>query len=56
MWTAIYPYQERVPQVQKLLNLPAEVIPLNIIPIGYPAEKKMRENRYDASRVHTNRW
>jgi nitroreductase len=56
VWTSIYPFQDRVPKVQKMLNLPEQVIPLNIIPIGYPAEKKMRENRYDASRVHTNRW
>ena len=39
VWTAIYPYQDRIPKVQKLLNLPDEVIPLNIIPVGYPAEK-----------------
>ena len=56
VWTAIYPYPERIPAVQKLLNLPEQVIPLTIIPIGYPAERKVRENRYDASRVHYNRW
>ncbi len=56
VWTAIYPFQDRIPKVQKMLNLPEQVIPLNIIPIGYPAEMKMRENRYDASRVHTNGW
>ncbi len=56
VWTAIYPYPERIPAVQKLLNLPEQVIPLTIIPIGYPAERKLRENRYDASRVHYNRW
>ncbi len=56
VWTAIYPFQDRIPKVQKMLNLPEQVIPLIIIPIGYPAERKMRENRYDASRVHTNRW
>ena len=56
VWTSIYPFTERIPIVQKMLNLPEQVIPLTIIPIGYPAEKKMRENRYDASRVHTNRW
>lgn len=55
VWTAIYPFQDRIPKVQKLLNLPAEVIPLNIIPIGYPAERKM-PNPYDASRVHNNGW
>ena len=55
VWTAIYPYQDRIPKVQKLLNLPEQVIPLNIIPIGYPAERNM-PHPYDASRVHTNRW
>ncbi len=56
VWTSIYPFMVRIPKVQKMLNLPEQVIPLNIIPIGYPAEQKMRENRYDTSRVRTNRW
>ena len=56
VWTAIYPYQDRIPRLQKILNLPEEVIPLNVIPVGYPAEKKTRENLYDASRVHNNKW
>ena len=56
VWTAIYPYPDRIPKVQKILNLPADVIPLNVIPVGNPAEKKTREKLYDASRVHTNKW
>jgi len=56
VWTAIYPYPERMAAVQKLLNLPEKVIPLTIIPFGYPAEQKPRENRYDPARVHDNRW
>ena len=44
------------PRSKKLLNLPEQVIPLNIIPIGYPAEQKARENPYDQSRLHTNHW
>ncbi len=56
VWTAIYPYPDRIPMVQKLLNLPPEVIPLNIIPVGYPAEKKITGDRYDPARAHTNRW
>lgn len=56
VWTAIYPFPDRIPKVQKLLNLPSEVIPLNIIPVGYPAERKFRENLYDSSRVHNNKW
>ncbi len=56
VWTAIYPYQDRIPKVQALLNLPADVIPLNIIPVGYPAEKILPEKPYDANRVHTDKW
>jgi nitroreductase len=56
VWTAIYPYPDRIAGVKKLLNLPEEVIPLTIIPIGYPGEQKPRENRFESSRLHTNGW
>jgi nitroreductase len=56
VWTAIYPFPDRMPKVQKILNLSADVMPLNVIPVGYPAEKKVREQLYDPVRVHTNRW
>ncbi len=56
VWTAVYPYQDRIAAVKKLLNLLEQVIPLNIIPIGYPGEQKAKENRFDPSRLHTNRW
>ncbi len=56
VWTAIYPNPDRIAKAQKLLNLPDQVIPLCIIPLGYPAERKM-PHPYDASRVHPdNRW
>jgi nitroreductase len=56
VWTAIYPYEDRMAAVKKLLNLPEPVQPLCIIPIGYAAEKKFRENRFDPARYHQNRW
>jgi len=39
--------------VKKLLNLPEEVIPLNIIPIGYPAEKNSRKVTTRPGYTHT---
>lgn len=56
VWTAIYPFPDRIPRLQKILGLPEEVIPLNVIPVGYPAEKKIRAQLYDPSRVHMNKW
>jgi nitroreductase len=56
VWLGVYPREERVKAVQKLLGLPEHVIPLGFISIGYPAEKKPPSNRYDESRVHHNQW
>lgn len=56
VWTAIYPYEDRMAAVKKLLGLPETVQPLCIIPIGYPAEKKFRENRFEPARFHQNKW
>ncbi len=56
VWTAIYPYPDRIPKVQELLHLPADVIPLNIIPVGYPAERNLPEEPYNPARVHNNKW
>jgi nitroreductase len=56
VWLGVYPVEERVKATQKLLGLPEHVIPLCLIAIGYPAEKKPPANRYNASRIHRNRW
>jgi nitroreductase len=56
VWLGVYPREDRVKDVQDLLALPAYVIPLCLISIGYPAEKKPPANRYQASRVHYNHW
>lgn len=56
VWTAIYPFEDRMAAVKKLLNLPEAVQPLCIIPIGHPGEKKFRENRFEPARLHQNKW
>jgi len=56
VWLGVYPREERVKTVQKLLGLPEHVIPLCFISVGYPAESKPPSNRYNESRVHHNQW
>lgn len=56
VWLSVYPMDDRVKGMRKLLGLPETIVPLSIIPVGYPAEEKPRANRYDNSRVHYNRW
>jgi nitroreductase len=56
VWLGVYPDRERVADIQKILGMPALVIPLNIISIGYPAERRAPEDRYKESRIHYNQW
>jgi nitroreductase len=56
VWLGVYPHDERVKGLAELLGLPSSVVPLSIVALGYPAEKKPPAERFDPSRVHTNRW
>ena len=56
VWTAAYPLPGRSEGIQKILGLPKNVIPLSVIPIGYPAEQTPVNDRFDKSRVHKDKW
>jgi len=56
VWTGVYPMQDRVDGFRELLHLPDNIIPLSLIPIGYPAQKMPQQNRYKKERVHYNKW
>jgi nitroreductase len=56
VWLGVYPREDRVAGIRKLLGLPEHIVPLSLIPIGYKGEEKPPADRYDASRVHHNRW
>lgn len=56
VWTTLYPYEDRMAGARKLLNIPDHVIPLAIVPVGHPAEKKARDDRFKPERIHKERW
>lgn len=56
VWTSIYPAPERMKIVGNILNLPEHIIPLNIIPIGYPAESQSAKDKWDTKKVHRNKF
>lgn len=56
VWVGVFPREERVKGFRKLLGIPEEIIPFSLIPLGYPAEKKETEERFDSSRIHRDRW
>lgn len=56
VWTATYPYEDRMGVVYSAYDLPADVMPLCIIPIGYPTGKEQPKMKYDSTRIHVNKW
>lgn len=55
VWTCIYPHEERMAPVRSILNLPDNMIPFNLIPIGYPMTDHAPMNKWHPDRVHQNR-
>ena len=56
VWTAVYPEEDRVEIVRKQLALPELIVPLNLIPIGYPLHDDTPKNKYKPEILHFNRW
>lgn len=56
VWTSVYPAPERMKIVSNILNLPEHIIPLNIIPVGYPDGPPNPKNKWDAKKVHWNKF
>jgi len=56
VWLGVHPREERINPIRKVLNIPENVVPLNLISIGHPAEKKEPRTQYDELRVHHEQW
>ena len=56
LWTAVYPDEDRMDAVRKKLGIPADVIPLNVIPIGHPTGEDKPKDKYRPENIHRERW
>lgn len=51
VWTALYPENDRVQLVKKMLNIPDHLIPMAAVPIGYPSGHERSKNKYKVENV-----
>lgn len=56
VWTGVYPDGERVKAVQQRLGMPDSIIPLAVIPVGYPAGPQTPKDKWKPENIHFNRW
>lgn len=58
VWCGVYhgPESERVAPIAKVLNLPDDIIPLDIITLGFPDENPTPKDKWKPEQVHYQTW
>lgn len=52
VWLGIAPIEDRMKDVEKIMDMPDKVRAFAIFPLGYPAESRAQQDRFDESRIH----
>lgn len=55
-WIGIYPREERMISMKKILKTPENIIPFSLVSLGYTNEEQNSIDRLDSSRIHINYW
>ena len=55
-WLGIHPREERIAAVAQQFALPAQIIPVAGIALGWPAQEHAPRTRYNPDCVHQERW
>ena len=56
VWTACYPYDDRMGATIEALGLPDDVKPYCIVPIGYPAGNDKPKDKWKPENIHYEKW
>lgn len=52
VWIGIAPVQDRMELVHKMMDLPEDVEVFSMFALGYPAESRAQQDRFDEARIH----
>ncbi len=56
VWLGVQPREDRVNHLRGLFNLPANIVPVCVISVGWPAESPKARTRFKKSLVHRETW
>jgi nitroreductase len=56
VWTAAFPYKDRIKPVRESLKLPEHIVPLNVIPLGYPKGNPQPKDKWKPENVFRNSY
>jgi hypothetical protein len=41
---------------RRVLNIPQNIIPLNVIPVGHPTGRDKPKDKYNPENIHREKW
>ena len=56
VWTASYPYEDRITPAIEALVLPDDVRPYCVVPVGYPAGDDKPKDKWKPENIHYDKW
>jgi nitroreductase len=56
VWLGVHPREDRLQPLMKILNIPANVLPVSMVSIGKPDEDREQPDRYNVDRIHQDTW
>ena len=56
VYTAAYPYEDRMNAVSSALSLSKNIIPLCVIPVGYPVGDEKPKDKWKEEKVRWEKW
>ena len=56
VWTAAYPYEDRMNTVRMILDVPPSIIPLAVIPVGHPTGIDLPKDKFRNEKIRWERW
>ena len=56
VWTAAFPYDDRVNAIKEVYEIPDPWLPLALIPVGYPKGDHQPKDKWDPAKVHYEIW
>ena len=56
VWVGTYPREERVEGLRPIFDLPENLVPFSVVPVGYPATSPAPIDRFNSSRVYIDKY
>ena len=56
VWCGVYPNPDNVAGVVRVLDIPENIIHLNVVTLGYPAENPEPKDKFKTENIHYQKW